>query len=223
VKPLQRLSAAALLLAALPAARTLALPDREAIAVLPQGMPVHVEDARFFEDSTLLAMTLRNGGLEPARVSLRVVVFDDRRMLKGGEGLCVGDLLQPGTRQPLNVSLEIKNVTVHDRYVVLVEEVRTARRVYRVREPLDEIVREARKAVGFQSARLSSDERPVERPGSGRSLRPPDPSDVAVCTCDCTEAYAIGTDACGSQPLAGFTCSPAFGSCSMGFSCKPEE
>jgi hypothetical protein len=211
----------ALILATVSIEPTLAVPEREGIVVLPQGMPVRAEDATFFEDSTLMAVTLRNGGLEPARVSLRVVVFDERRGLKGSAGFCVGELLQPGTRLPLNFVLEVKDVTTRDRYVVLIDEVRTARRVHRVHEPLDEIVRQARKAAGFETARLSSDEEPVARPGSEHSLRPPDPLDVPACACECADAYALGERGCGSQGLAAFTCSPLSGSCSMGFSCKP--
>jgi hypothetical protein len=199
----------------------LAVPERDAVVILTQGMPVRVDGATFFEDSTFMAVTIRNGGLEPARVTLRVVVLDDRLRLKGSAAYCIGELLQPGTRVPINFSLEVKTVTTRDRYVVVMEEVRTARRVYRVHEPLAGIIGEATKAAGLEAGRLSSDETPVSRPGSERSLRPPDPLDVPGCACECNQAYAIGEEGCADQGLAAFTCSPSFGSCSQGFSCKP--
>jgi hypothetical protein len=201
-----------------------AVPEREAVVVLSQGMPVRIEDATFFQDSTLMAVTIRNSGLEPARVSLRVVVFDERVRLKGSVGYCVGELIQPGTRLPLTFPLEVKAVTTRDRYVVLIDEVRSARRVYRTHEPLAEMIAQAKKAAGFESAHLSTEERDVERrPGSEHSLRPPDPIDIPGCPCECRQAYGIAEGGCGAQELAGFTCSPSAGSCSMGFSCKPAE
>jgi hypothetical protein len=209
------------MLATLSITPAFALPEREAAVVPAQGMPVRIEDATFFEDSTLMAVTIRNGGLEPARVTLRVVVFGEDVRLKGSAAYCVGELLQPGTRLPLTFPLEVKAVTTRDRYVVIIDEVRTARRVYRTHEPLGGIIREAKKAAGFETARLSTEEREVERPGSERSLRPPDPLDIPPCTCECSQAYAIAEGGCGAGELAGFTCSPSTGSCSMGFSCTP--
>jgi hypothetical protein len=217
------LAVTAFVLAVASTAPMSASPEREAVVVLPQGIPVRIEDATFFEDGALMVVMVRNSGLEPVRVSMRVIVFDERLRLKGGAAYCVGELVQPGTRLPVTFPLEVKAVSTRDRYVVLIDEARTARRVYQVHEPLAEIVTQARKAAGFESGRLSSDQRAVERPGREHSLRPPDPLDIPACSCECRQAYAVAEHGCGTQGLAGFTCSPLSGSCSMGFSCKPSR
>jgi hypothetical protein len=81
----------ALLLLA-PAGSARRLPDRDALIVLPQGMPVTVERSTFFEDGGLMSVRLRNGGFDAARARIRIVVFADRRRLVGSASYCAGQM-----------------------------------------------------------------------------------------------------------------------------------
>jgi hypothetical protein len=209
------LAAAALSLAPLlPAATEARVPQSDAVVVFPQGMPLRLEDGEFYGDGSVMAVTIRNGGFEPMRVSVRVVVFDNRRRLRGSVGYCVGTILQPGTRQPLQFPLEVKGAVPQDRFVAVLETVRSARKVWSVRGGLPAIIEQARQAANLRPAELTSDERIVND-------RPRDPMDIPPCTCVCQTAASIGDEGCRPAPLAAFTCSPTYPeNCSMGFTCK---
>jgi hypothetical protein len=182
------------------------LPDRDAAVIVAQGMQVAIDRATFFEDGGLLAMGLRNGSYEVARARLRIVVFDERLRLKGSVGYCAG-LLQPGTRQPLLIPLEVKGASVRDTYAVYVEEVLTPRRSLTLQQGLPEALGEARSAVNLRGWRLTT----VETPRSG---------DIPACPCECADAERLSRDGCGSLGPAAFTCTPMLPGCSQGFTCK---
>jgi len=190
------------------------VPQADAVVILPQGMPLRLEDAEFYGDGSVMTVIVRNGAFEPMRVSIRIVVFDDRRRLRGSVGYCVGPILQPGTRQPLQFPLEVKGAVPQDRFVAVLETVRSARKVWSVRGGLPAIVEQARHAADLRPAELASDERAV-------TDRPLDKMDIPPCACVCQTASALGDEGCHPAPLAAFTCSPTYPeNCSMGFTCK---
>ena len=190
------------------------VPQADAVVIFPQGMPLRLEDAEFYGDGSVMTVIVRNGAFEPMRVSIRIVVFDDRRRLRGSVGYCVGPILQPGTRQPLQFPLEVKGAVPQDRFVAVLETVRSARKVWSVRGGLPAIVEQARHAAELRPAELASDERVV-------TDRPIDKMDIPPCACVCQTASALGDEGCHPAPLAAFTCSPTYPeNCSMGFTCK---
>lgn len=190
------------------------IPQSDAVIVFPQGMPIRLEAGEFFGDGSVMTVTIRNSSFEPMRVSLRVVVFDDRRRLRGSVGYCIGSILQPGTRQPLQFPLEVKGAVPQDRFVVVLESVSSARKRWSVHGGLPAIVEQARHAADLRPAQLTSDEQVV-------TDRPRDPMDIPPCTCVCQTASTLGDEGCHPALLAAFTCSPTYPeSCSMGFTCK---
>ena len=190
------------------------IPQSDAVIVFPQGMPIRLEAGEFFGDGSVMTVTIRNSSFEPMRVALRVVVFDDRRRLRGSVGYCIGSILQPGTRQPLQFPLEVKGAVPQDRFVAVLETVQSARKRWSVRGGLPAIVEQARHAADLRPAQLTSDEQVV-------TDRPRDPMDIPPCPCVCQTAAAIGDEGCRPAPLAAFTCSPTYPeSCSMGFTCR---
>jgi hypothetical protein len=190
------------------------VPQTDAVIVLPQGLPVRLEAAQFYSDGTLMTATIRNSGFDAARVVLRIVVIDEHRRLRGSARYCVGALLQPGTRQPLQFPLEVKGVVARDRFVAVLEEVRTARRQWTMHGGLAAILDQARRAAELRPAELTADERVLTDRARDAVAIPP-------CPCTCDEASAVGTDGCRPAALAAFTCSPIYPeSCSTGFACQ---
>jgi hypothetical protein len=183
------------------------LPDRDAVTILVQGMPVSVDHATFFEDGSVIALRLRNATYEVTRPRIRIVVFDERLRVKGSVAYCAG-LLQPGTRQPVLIPLEVKATTAHDQFVVLVEEVLTPRRTYALREPLPIVLRQAQSAVDLRGSRLTT----VETSRAG---------DIPECPCECADAERQSREGCGDAGPSAFTCTPMLPGCSQGFTCKP--
>jgi hypothetical protein len=196
------LFATALLAVAAPAA---AMPDREASVMDASGMLVSVERATFFDDGGLITLRLRNGGYEVARPRVRIVVVDEHGRLKGSVAYCAG-LVQPGTRQPVVIPLEIKGASTHDRFMVFVEEVLTPRRTYRLRESLDVALGQARNAADMRRWDLSLSE--ASRSG-----------EIPECPCECAEAQRLAESVC-SNDLAAFTCTPMAPGCSQGATCR---
>jgi hypothetical protein len=182
------------------------LPDRDATLVMPQGMLVVVDRATFFQDGGLIELRLRNSTYEVARGRVRVAVFDDRLRLKGSVSYCTG-VVQPGTRQPVLIPLEVKDAGVRDSFVVYVEEVVTKRRRYTLRQTLAQALGQARAAVDLRGWELTT----VEEPRSG---------DIPDCTCECDAAERMAREGCGDQGAAAFTCTPMVAGCSSGLSCK---
>ena len=135
-----------------------------------------------------------------------MVVFDERGGLRGTVAYCAG-LVQPGTRQPLVIPLEIKGASTRDRFVVFVEEVLTPRRAYTLREPLEAALGEARKSIDARGWDLTL----REAPRSG---------DIPDCPCDCAAAEQLAVGACGAGALQAYTCTPMAPGCSEGASCK---
>jgi len=190
-----------LLAAAVPAH---ALPDREANVIVASGMLASVERAIFFDDGRLITLQLRNSGYEVARPRVRVVVFDEHGQLKGTVVYCAG-LVQPGTRQPVVIPLEVNGASTHDRFIVFVEEVLTERRTYRLRESLDATLAQARNAADMRGWDLSL----IETPRSG---------EIPECPCECAEAERLAVSAC-RENLTAFTCTPMAPGCSQGATC----
>jgi len=190
------------------------VPQSDAVIIFPQGMPLRLEDGEFYGDGSVMTVIVRNGAFEPMRLSIRIVVFDDRRRLRGSVGYCVGPILQPGTRQPLQFPLEVKGAVPQDRFVAVLETVRSARKVWSVRGGLPAIIEQARHAADLRPAELVSEEQLV-------TDRPIDKMDIPPCACGCQTASALGDEGCHPAPLAAFTCSPTYPeNCSMGFTCK---
>ena len=182
-----------------------ALPDREANIILASGMRVSVERAIFFDDGGLITLQLRNSGYEIARPRVRIVVLDDHGQLKGTVVYCAG-IVQPGTRQPVVIPLEVRGASTHDRYIVFVEEVLTPRRAYRLRESLDAALAQARNAADLRGWDLSL----TETPRTG---------EIPECPCECGEAERLAQSACGND-LTAFTCTPMAPGCSQGATCR---
>jgi hypothetical protein len=193
--------AAALLATATSAA---GLPDREANVILASGMLVTVERAIFFDDGGLITLQLRNGGYEVARPRIRVVVFDERGQLKGTVVYCAG-IVQPGTRQPVVIPLEVKGASTHDRFVAFVEEVLTPRKSYRLRESLGATLSQAQNAADLHGWDLTL----TETPRSG---------EIPACPCECGESQRVAESAC-QDGLTAFTCTPMAPGCSQGATC----
>jgi hypothetical protein len=182
------------------------LPDRDATVIVAQGMNVAVDRATFFEDGGLIAMRLRNSSYEVARARLRIVVFDERLRLKGSVSYCTG-LIQPGTRQPLLIPLEVKGAGVRDNFGVYVEEVLTPRRSYTLHQGLTEALNEAQSAVNLRGWRLTT----VEAARAG---------EIPECPCECADAEQLARDGCAATGPEAFTCTPMLPGCSQGFTCK---
>jgi hypothetical protein len=182
-----------------------ALPDREANVIVASGMLMSVERATFFDDGGLITLQLRNSGYEVARPRVRIVVVDEHGRLRGSVAYCAG-LVQPGTRQPVVIPLEIKGASTHDRFIVFVEEVLTPRRAYRLRESLDVALAQAQNAADSRRSDLTLS----EAPRSG---------EIPECPCDCAEAQRLAESVC-SNDLAAFTCTPMAPGCSQGATCK---
>jgi len=182
------------------------LPDRDAVTILVQGMPVEVDHATFFDDGSVIALRVRNSTYEVTRPRIRIVVFDERLRVRGSVAYCAG-VVQPGTRQPVLIPLEVKGTTTHDQFVVLVEEVLTPRRTYTLREALPIVLRQAQSAVDLRGSRLTT----VETPRTG---------DIPECPCACAAAEAQAGDGCGETGPSAFTCTPMSPGCSQGFTCK---
>jgi hypothetical protein len=177
--------------------------------LVPDGMPLHVEDGVFIEDGTHFSFTVRNSSRDAAILRARVIVFDDRSTLKGSVVYCPTDVVQPGTRQRVTFVLDVRDVSVRDRFVLVLEEAAAARSVWRTAASLAERVRLARRSLDGAVPSL----RVVAEPGSG---------ELPACECACGAAEAMGIEGCGVTGLAAYTCSPIFpGGCSQGFSCKP--
>jgi hypothetical protein len=155
-----------------------------------------------------MALSLRNGALEPARATVRIVVLDERGHLKGSVAYCTGDPMQPGTRQTVTFPLEIRNVRARDRIVIVTEQVLTTRREYGLKESLGAVLTQARRAAEMRSAEVNT----IERTRTG---------DVPPCPCECGPAEETGREACGQAELAAFTCTPMTGgACSESSTCK---
>jgi hypothetical protein len=182
------------------------LPNRDATLVMPQGMLVVVDRATFFQDGGLIELRLRNSTYEIALARVRVVVFGEDLRLKGSVSYCTG-VVQPGTRQPTLIPLEVKDAGVRDSFVVYVEEVLTKRRRYAVRETLGEALAQARNVLDLRGWDLTT----VEEARSG---------DIPDCSCECEAAERIAREGCGAQGTAAFTCTPMPPGCSYGLSCK---
>jgi hypothetical protein len=182
------------------------LPDRDASLLMPQGMLVTVERATFFQDGGLVELQVRNSTYEVTRARIRVVVFDDRQRLRGSVSYCTG-VVQPGTRQPILIPLEVRGADVRDSYVVYVEEVLTARRRYSLRETLPQALAQARNALQLRGWELTT----VEEPRTG---------DIPECPCECEPAERVAREACGEAGLVAFTCTPMQPGCSAGVTCK---
>lgn len=183
------------------------LPDRDAAVILPEGMPVTVEHALFFDDGGLFSVRLRNGGFDAARVRVRIVVFDDRLRLRGSASYCAGQM-QPGTRQAFLFPLEVKGATTRDQFAVLIDEVVTARRAFTLREPLAAVLRQARNAVDLRGSLLTT----IETPRAG---------EISECPCACEPAEALAREGCADARPSAFTCTPMSPGCSQAFTCKP--
>jgi hypothetical protein len=184
------------------------VPEQDASVLVPLGMPLSVEDGLFLQDGTVFTFTLRNTSRDVAHPRFRVFVFDERRGLKGSAGYCMADPSQPGTRQRVTFFMDVKAVTARDRYVLVLEEVVTARAVWRIRETLGQQIEVARRVAGFSAGSLQAEALP---PASG----------TTACDCGCDRADAIGREGCGDADLAAFTCTLLFpGGCNMSFSCK---
>lgn len=172
--------------------------------MIASGMLVSVERAIFFDDGGLITLQLRNSGYEIARPRVRIVVFDEHGLLKGTVVYCAG-IVQPGTRQPVVIPLEVKGASTHDRFIVFVEEVLTPRRTYHLRESLDATLAQARNAADMHRWDLSL----TESPRSG---------EIPECPCECGEAERLAESACRAD-LTAFTCTPMAPGCSQGASC----
>jgi hypothetical protein len=202
-----RVVAAFAVAALAPPASARRLPDRDAVTILVQGMPVEVDHATFFDDGAVIALRLRNSTYEAARPRVRIVVFDASLRIRGSVAYCAG-VVQPGTRQPVLIPLEVKGTTTHDQFVVLVEEVLTPRRTYALREALPIVLRQAQSAMDLRGSRLTT----VETPRTG---------DIPECPCACPDAEAQSREGCGETGPSAFTCTPMAPGCSAGFTCKP--
>jgi hypothetical protein len=192
-----------------PAAARLRLPERDARVLVPDGMPLDVEDGVFIEGGPHFSFTVRNPSRDAAILRARVIVFGERSNLKGSVVYCPTDVVQPGTRQRVTFVLDVREVSARDRFVLVLEEAAAARSVWRTAGTLAERVRFARRALDGTAPAL----RVVVEPGSGA---------LPACGCACGAAEAMGIEGCGVAGLAAYTCSPIFpGGCSQGFSCKP--
>ena len=184
------------------------LPERDARVLVPDGMPLRVEDGVFIEDGAHFSFTVRNPSRDAAILRARVMVFDERNGLKGSVVYCPTDVVQPGTRQRVTFVLDVRTVTARDRFVIVLEEAAAARSVWRTAGSLGERLRLARRALDGTAPSL----RVVVEPGSGA---------LPACGCACGAAEAMGIEGCGVAGLAAYTCTPVFpGGCSQGFTCK---
>jgi hypothetical protein len=184
------------------------LPERDAIAIVPDGMPAAIDHALYFEDGAMFTVLLRNRSGAVVRIRLRVLAFDERRRLRGAHAYCLPDPMEPGIGQRVNFPLEIKGTVARDRYAVVVEEMIGERAQWRVPSGLAGAIDAARSAVELRGWRLAAE----RVAGTGR---------IEDCDCSCERIAAEGDRICGSGDLAAFTCTPALlGGCRESVTCK---
>ena len=185
------------------------LPERDARVLVPEGMPLSVEDGIFAEDASLFSFSARNPSRHAALFRARVFVFEAGGRLRGSTAYAPTDVAQPGTRQRVTFVLEVKGVSARDRFVLMLEEVGSAESTWRAAGSLVHRIELARRTLDAAGAVSRS----VVEAGSGELPHP-------HCTCEAAEA--LGIEGCGVAALAAYTCTPIYPSgCSQGFTCTP--
>jgi len=183
--------------------------DRPAYEITPDGSPVRLEDATFFDQGPMLSLSVRNREAEAAFVTLQVFAFDADGRLKAASRLCLGDPVGGTTRARFHRPLEFRGVTTRDAVVVLVQSVVTERRTWTLAEPLDEQIARARSRANLRGVRLAM-----------RRVRTTGLPDI-VCPCDCQTIATACREICGAS-LGAFTCTPWFPGCTASCTCQPQ-